>query len=64
MNVIIVCIMESMGNMVEEILEFRLFKNVVIVYDGSEYVKNVVKCEYFLKYFINRIYVLFVLLWI
>lgn len=51
-----------------ETSESRLSKNVVIAYDGSEHAKNAVKCEYFLKDFINRIhayiYTLLALLWI
>lgn len=67
MNVITACTTESTGNMAET-SESRLSKNVVIAYDGSEHAKNAVKCEYFLKDFINRIhayiYTLLALLWI
>lgn len=50
--------------MAEETSESRLSKNVVIAYDGSEHAKNAVKCEYFLKHFINRTHALLALLWI
>lgn len=53
-NVITACTTESTKNMAEETPESRLSKNVVIAYDGSEHAKNAVKCEYFLKHFINR----------